>query len=215
MSFMQIYTSNCYGEDLERVRQLGMGIMIASSGSGFMPTKEYKDLPCALDNGAFQCWTRGYPFMDRFFWHTLEKCYSLGLELNFVVCPDLVACGQESLLFSMRYATDRLRGCARLALAVQDGMTPEMVQNHTENGQFSCIFVGGTLDWKWQTAAEWVRFAHDSGSKCHIGRCGTIEALERAASIGADSVDSASFVRNDAWEIIERFRTGQAHPLFD
>lgn len=210
---MKIYTGNIYGEDLVRARELGMGIMIASSPSNWKPTAAYRDLPCALDNGAFRCWQKGYPFMDRVFQETLEKCYRLDLPLDFIVCPDIVMGGMRSLLFSVRYATERLVGCPRMALAVQDGLTPTVVEVPAKEIGFSCIFVGGSVDWKWQTAPEWVRFAHDQGMMCHIGRAGTVEALERAQGLGADSVDSVNFVRNDSWSVIERF-TARNLPLF-
>jgi hypothetical protein len=211
---MRIYTSNLYGNDIERAKELGMGIMISSTPSGWKPTKDYKGLPCALDNGAFRCWQKGYPFMDKFFWATLEKCYQLDLDLDFIVCPDLVSRGIESLNFSLRYAAERLVGCPRLALAVQDGMTPNYLEDATGDVGFSHIFVGGSLAWKWRTAGEWVQFARDHNLKCHIGRCGTMGSLDKAESLGVDSVDSANFVRNNSFDVVGEFVNSGAAPLW-
>jgi len=43
---------------------------------------------------------------------------------------------------------------------------------------------------------------------CHVGRCGTMEALDRAMGAGADSVDSVNFVRNDKWQDLHRYLGG-------
>jgi len=211
---MQVYTSNCYGNALEQARAHDLGILVASTGAtGWGPDKAWKGIPCALDNGAFQCWQRGFPFMERAFFKALEGCYAAGLSLDFIVCPDLVAQGQRSLKYSMEWATERLRG-GNLALAVQDGVTPKDVSLFTPWHHFTHIFVGGTLDWKWQTAPQWVEFAHQHGIRCHIGRCGTLKNLRRALSCGADSVDSSSFARNNSWHILREFQNGHAD-LFD
>jgi len=57
---MKIYSGNAYGKDLEMYRKYDLGIMLASSSSQFGPDKTHKQFSCALDNGAFQCWQRGF-----------------------------------------------------------------------------------------------------------------------------------------------------------
>jgi hypothetical protein len=132
----------------------------------------------------------------------LERCWKCGLSADFIVCPDIVAGGMDSLDFSWSWQK-RLRP-ARLALAVQDGMKFDIV-DHLVAKAFTHIFVGGSVDWKWETAAEWVRVAHDRKMKCHIGKVGTLKNLRLAKLYGADSVDSTSWVRNDSWHIVEEF----------
>lgn len=195
---MRIYTSSCGGKKLETLKECGMGVLIPSSPTR-PPSVGLADVTCALDNGAFSCWQKGYPFMERFFMSTLETCYRLSIPLEFIVCPDLVAKGMESLRFSIRWATERLCGCPCLALAVQDGMTPNLVHKSTSDIHFKYIFVGGTLEWKWDTAKEWVAFAHDNGLKCHIGRVGNRYKIDYCKYIGADSIDSSSFARNGSF----------------
>ena len=70
------------------------------------------------------------------------------------------------------------------------------------------------MEWKWKTAAQWVKLAHEKGMKCHIGRCGTLDKLIYADEIGADSVDSTSFVRNESWVIIDEYRKIKTHQTF-
>lgn len=202
---MFIYTGNADGESLEKVKSMGLGIMVASSAT-WEPRKGYAQVPCALDNGAFQCWRRGFPFMADVFRRSLAKAYEVGLSLDFVVCPDLVARGKDSLDFSMEWATGELRSAPRLALAVQDGMTPNDVMPGYHLRYFSHLFVGGTVPWKWKTAQAWIDHAHAHGKKCHIGQVGTLERLRAAERMGADSVDSTSIVRNGSWDIVETFR---------
>lgn len=202
-----IYTGNADGESLDRVESYGLGIMVASSAT-WEPRKSYARVRCALDNGAFQCRRRGFPFMEDVFLRTLNKAYDVGLTLDFIVCPDIVGGGRRSLEFSMEWACGRLKSAPNLALAVQDGVkTKDITAHHLS--RFSHIFVGGSADWKWSVAGEWVEFAHRHGKMAHIGQCGRIDYLKAAKRVGADSVDSVSFVRNNSWHIIDEFFGGQ------
>lgn len=200
---MQIYTAACGGKRLERMKQLGLGVMISASNR-WKPGPEIKTFPCAFDNGAFRYWQRGFPFLRDLFWEMLRKTFDAGVSLDFIVCPDIVTHGKESLAYSVQWADTELVTCHnRLALAVQDGMTTQMID--WAMNRFSHIFVGGTVEWKWETAKSWVQYAHDEGKKCHIARCGQLDMLRRAEDYGADSVDSTSFMRNESWHIIEEF----------
>ena len=210
---MFIYTGNSAGKKLIKVEELGLGIMIASSPVLF-PNKEIKKFPCALDNGAFQCYRRGFPFMPEIFYNILGKCYRYGITLDFIVCPDIVTGGVDSLKYSMKWAEGELETAQNLALAVQDGMEPFHIQKYMLD-RFTHIFIGGSKEWKWSTAEKWVKFAHDKGKKCHIGRCGTLENLKKAYLYGADSVDSTNFVRNESWHIVEEFNRWKETLLFD
>jgi hypothetical protein len=200
---MQIYTSECGGKKLERVRELRLGVMLSPLA---MSNRDYTGIPLALDNGAFRSWRLGYPFIERLFLHALEQGYKRGWKLDFVVCPDMVAKGMDSLVFSMRWQ-ERLASCDRLALAVQDGMTPQLVDKRTADLGFHTLFIGGTQEWKWKMAAEWVSFARDHGMKVHIGRCGTDGAIDRADALGVDSVDSSNIARNDSWDVVSRYQS--------
>jgi hypothetical protein len=199
---MLIYTGNSIGGDVERVKAYGMGIMIASSPTpGSFMDKRLTEVPCALDNGAFTSKKKGYPFNPYPFLATMAKCQSMGLVLDFVVCPDIPG-SPDSLAFSLKWATGQIPG-TNLALALQDGMTTDEVRPHLRH--FSTVFVGGSVDWKWRTAETWAQFAKDEGKRCHIGQVGTVERLRRALELGVDSVDSTSFVRNDSWHILDEF----------
>lgn len=202
---MIIYTGTARGKKLDSLVSRDMGIMISPSPT-FPPQKDYSRTRCALDNGAFQCWRRGFPFMEKYFWETMEKCYEVGLKLDFIVIPDIVAGGKKSLDFSTKFKDEKLSTTANLALAVQDGIEPKDIDQYCLLN-VSHIFVGGTERWKWKTAKDWAVFAKSEHRKLHIGRCGTKDKMSHASLVGADSVDSVSFARNESWEIVDNFRS--------
>ena len=198
---MKIYTGQTTGVKLEKILNLDMGVMI-SSNPNTMPGKDISKTYCALDNGAFSCFRKGYPFMEDVFLKTLSDSYKKNIKLDFIVCPDVVAGGMDSYYFSLKWAQEGLLTAPNLALAVQDGMMPNKLGNLS---RWKYIFVGGTKEWKWKTAKMWVDFAHDNGKLCHIGQCGRLEYLHNAFRYDADSVDSTSWTINDSFEIVERF----------
>jgi len=68
-------------------------------------------------------------------------------------------------------------------------MTLDSVREHVE--RFDGLFVGGTLPWKLETAAQWAELARAHGKRCHVGRVGNLRRLSWARTeVKADSVDS-------------------------
>jgi len=202
---MKIYTGTVAGEKLEALINAGLGIMISPSPS-FGVRKDFARTFCAFDNGAFQAWRRGFPFMERQFWAALEEAYEAGVKLDFIVIPDIVAGGRQSLDFSLEFREAHLKTCPNLALAVQDGIKPEDLDTFDLFG-ISTIFVGGTEPWKWKTLPEWAALAKKAKKRLHVGRCGTLDSIKTASLRGAHSCDSASISRNDSFDIVEAFRS--------
>ena len=204
---MKIFTGNPCGnyKDIDKLKEYDLGVMLSvgKNGRGIKALKK-EGVHTAIDNGAFMAFEKGFPFNPTLFWKLLGDAFLDGSKPEFIVCPDIVAGGLKSLEFSKKWATEKLVGSQVLALAVQDGMEPKHISDEFL-ANFSQIFVGGSIDWKWQTAKTWVDFAHSKGKKCHIGRCGTYDRLCEARDIGADSVDSTSFVRNKSWHILDKF----------
>jgi len=198
---MQVYTASCGGEKLKKVVELEMGILI-SPGRGCKDIKN-SGVKIAIDNGAYGSWTRGFPFMADVFRSHLADAYKNGVNAQFIVCPDIVAGGLDSLAFSMSWALGELLG-ARLALAVQDGMKPSNIDQAMLKN-FIYIFVGGSIKWKWSTLPEWVKYAKENNKKIHVGRVGSLNKLEYCEKLGVDSVDSSNYARHDSWDVIETF----------
>lgn len=151
-----------------------------------------KDISWILDNGAYSCWVNNTKFDERAFEDALikvEKCIS---RPDFIVVPDIVAGGMQSLYFSLGWI-HKIPAGSPAYLAVQDGMTVRDVLDYID--LFDGLFVGGTLKWKLKTAKTWVDIAHSQNKKCHIGKVGTFRRLVWAKNIGADSIDSSTFVQ--------------------
>jgi len=194
------------GEDLKYIHKFGMGIL-CSSDSRWLPRKQWEGIPVSLDNGAFPAFQKGRGFNEYAFLKALDTIYNLNLDLQFIVLPDIVTGGMKSFDFSMAWA-DRLHG-TNLAFVVQDGMTPlsrgGKISLMLKDDRITTLFIGGSVEWKWRNVEAWVELAHKNGKKCHVGQCGKIEYLRRCQELGVDSCDSASFVRNKAWHILDEF----------
>jgi len=157
-------------------------------------------LSWALDNGTWSAWKNNTNFDSEKFLSCLDKIPS-NLPPDFIVCPDIVAGGIDSLEFSLDWIQD-LPQKYEYYLAAQDGMIKSDVIPHLD--KFSGIFVGGTLTWKLRTAGEWTIVAHKNGLRSHIGRIGTYKNLCFAKFINADSCDSSTFVQASIEECIKK-----------
>jgi len=204
---MKIYSAYHGTKQMEKkMVSRNMGVMISSRAKTY-PDKGIQRLPFfALDNGAFRAWGKGYPFDEYVFLRTLSKCLELGLDLDFIVCPDIVRGGMRSLEFSLRWS-DRIP-CDKLALAVQEGMEEDAVESVLD--RFSYVLIGGADDW-----AKWVKVARRNGKKCHIGKAGNLDRLRYALELGVDSVDSTNFVRHDDFSAVDALYAYREQAEFD
>jgi len=167
--------------------------------------------PWALDNGAFADWKNRRPFNAGRFVRVALTAASSDSRPDFLVVPDIVAGGLDSLRLSLAWADVLEPLGLPLALVVQDGMQPGDIAPHL--GRFSHVFVGGSLKWKIATGAQWVRHAHVHGLRCHLGRVGTRRRVMWAKRIGADSIDSCL----PLWSAdnLATFELGLNHPQLD
>ena len=200
---MKIYTGTCAGDKFQKVKELGLGIMISPSPT-FEVRENFKEVFCALDNGAFQAHRRGYPFQEKLFLETIDSCYKANIELDFIVCPDIVAGGKKSLDFSMEWSEGRLKTAPNLALVLQDGITPDLLRKYGFD-RFEVLFVGGTMEWKKSTFVGWAEFCKSFKKQCHVGQCGPLPFMELCEKVGVTSIDSTSFARNDSWDVVRTF----------
>jgi hypothetical protein len=198
---MIVYTSHPRSKDgAEHMIRLGMGQLIGpyTTSWGKYPRMVYEaGCPLACDNGAYGAYAAGRGWSEYAFLKMLDMVCNNDIRPEFVVCPDIVWAGHESLEFSERWRK-RLPGWP-LYLAVQDGMGRNVCKYEGYDG----IFVGGSVRWKWETAEKWIQMAHAEGKRCHIGRTPTAKHLDRAKEFGADSCDSTNFQRNGYWHHIE------------
>jgi hypothetical protein len=170
---------------LRKFGALGFGEMTCRPA--LMP----KRLPFALDNGAYGDWVHKRVFNDAAFLEHVELVLLSGFRPDFIVIPDIVAAGLESLRFSLDWLPilKPMVGDVPLYLAVQDGMTLDEVRPHLLS--VGGIFVGGTDPWKKSTVATWAELAHENNLLCHLGRAGTYNKVKLARAVGVDSIDSS------------------------
>jgi hypothetical protein len=158
-------------------------------------TQPVEGLPYVLDNGAWPCSQAGKPWEPDPFLRLLERL-GPGLGEGWAVLPDIVGAGQRSLDFSVDFHA-RHRGELRginLALAVQDGMTPDMVRPVLREIGCSVIFVGGsagkdTPNWKWKSLHWWTALGLELGLRVHVGRVNGERRAKLCGELGATSID--------------------------
>lgn len=156
------------------------------------------DWPYILDNGAFHAYKNGEPWDADAFVGRVSQIESMPRDPDFVVLPDVVTNPSKTKERATKWAG--IIGY-QTAYPVQDGITPEDAVEMCDRTDSEYIFVGGTEQWKRETAASFVETAHDNDLKCHIGRPGD---LQWADDIGADSVDTTSIVQSQSWDRLRR-----------
>lgn len=148
--------------------------------------------PYAIDNGAWQAFAGGVPF-DRIAF--LSIVGARGAAADFIVIPDIVGGGVDSLEFSNAWMHE-LATYRNLYLAVQDGMTVASVRAFVMTWpQVAGLFVGGTTEWKDRTIPLWAEVARSIGIGCHVGRVNTKKRLRSCAAAGVTSFDGSGASR--------------------
>lgn len=110
---------------------------------------------------------------------------------DFVVVPDIVAGGLDSLRLSLEWLP-RLRALPRLLLPMQDGMEPSDVGPVLEKWPNVGLFLGGSTEWKLARMYGWGMVAHAYRRYYHIGRVNSARRIRLSAEAGADSFDGTS-----------------------
>ena len=143
-----------------------------------------------LDNGAYVAWKNGTKW-DEKKWLRLAKRISKKERVQWAVVPDVVTDREATLRSYQRWAGFmKYQLGFRLAMAVQDGMTPTDIP--TDDGDSigpDTIFVGGSTEWKWRVLHIWVKaFPH-----VHVGKVNSLKQLTAAHDAGAESIDGSGF----------------------
>lgn len=172
--------------NLAALRDAGWRIMLTPDN----PTPR-EGLKHCLDNGAWGAFQKGIPFdCGRF-----EKLVdTAGLKADFIVLPDIVAGGGNSLAFSVSWLP-RLNSYRSLLLPLQDGMDPKAVLAILRAWPHVGIFLGGTTEYKLATMHDWGVAAAALGRWYHVGRVNSRRRIRMAAACGATSFDGTSATR--------------------
>ena len=114
--------------------------------------------------------------------------YHLGDAARWIIAPDIVGGGVESLKMSVTWRKTWKR-CPVL-IAVQDGMNPRDVYPHLnkETG----IAIGGTTEFKRKMLPIWSSLAGSVGCYLHCLRVNTRRRMVACNLAGVDSIDGTS-----------------------
>lgn len=191
---------------VEACKRHGFGALLSPLSARKLASGRYKlddlsghtqpqGLPYVLDNGAWTCSEAGVPWQPDPFLRLVERL-GPGLGDGWVVLPDIVGAGERSLAFSVDFHARRRGELAglNLALAVQDGMTPDLVRPVLRELGCTVIFVGGsagprTPNWKWKTLHEWTLLGLELGLRVHVGRVNGERRAKLCGDLGATSID--------------------------
>lgn len=141
----------------------------------------------AIDNGAWTAHQQNTEFDGEAFGRMVD---TYGLDADFVVLPDIVAGGMDSLALSVSWIP-RLQGL-RLLLPVQDGMHPGAVVTVLSAHPSVGIFLGGSTEYKLREMGRWGAIAATLERWYHVGRVNTAKRIRLCAEAGATSFDGTS-----------------------
>jgi hypothetical protein len=150
-------------------------------------------LPFVLDNGVWSCHQAAVEWSDEPLLRMIDRFNHRDLKPAFVVAPDIIAAGDESLAFSLDWLRAKRSRCGDLPwlLAVQDGMQVERVREALLEHRLAGIFVGGSTEWKWSTVHAWSELALALGLRVHVGRVNGQRRAQLCSDIGVHSIDGS------------------------
>jgi len=147
----------------------------------------------ALDNGAWGCYTRDERFNTRRFVAALKWAEKQEHKPDWIVAPDLVGCGLQSLHVSCLWLDVLPFYSNTVLIPAQDGMLPSDLSPLV--GPKVGIFLGGTTDWKLKTGGVWGELARERDCWFHVGRVNSQRRLDLCRSWGAHSFDGSGASR--------------------
>jgi hypothetical protein len=107
------------------------------------------------------------------------------------IVPDVPGNAAATLARWPVYAPEVIAAGIPLALAVQDGMTPDDVW--ALEIQPEVIAVGGSTEWKWATVEMWAK----EFDRVHLLRCNSPAKLDWLEKLGVESCDGTGWNRGD------------------
>jgi hypothetical protein len=154
--------------------------------SAIAKTKLRPWLPFALDNDAYSAWSNKTTWSEDQWRIMLDTLHKAGASPSWAIVPDVVADKTATIALWAKYVEEVRQYGWPTAFAVQDGMTKADVPHDAD-----VVFVGGSTEWKWATAAYWV----DAYARVHIGRVNSLKKLLYCEKIGVESIDGTGWMR--------------------
>lgn len=151
------------------------------------PKQPHPEFPWALDNGVFGAHKNNQAWDETNFYAFLDKYMCMGP--SWVVVPDAYG-DRDMTLRRWDSHYPRLKALnprMGLAIAVQDGMTPDDVPDEAD-----IVFIGGSTEWKWRHLNMWT----EAFDRVHVGRVNTPRMLRISEDAGAESCDGTGWFRS-------------------
>jgi len=153
--------------------------------------------PYSLDNGAYSCWDKKHNQWSEVAWRDMELLWYGLLDWArtnnqkpiWAIVPDVVGQCAATIERYARYAPQMAD--FTLAVAVQDGMTPQDVRGL--NPIPSVICVGGTTDWKRDTWKIWA----SEFPRVHVLRVNSPTWIYELDAAGIESCDGTGWNMGD------------------
>lgn len=179
------------GRNRQTLHRHGWGIMVSRADRGHWDIEGFEHV--AGDNGAWSDYQAGRAFDEDGYDRYLGWVEAQAHPFDFLVLPDIVAGGMESLGLSVRY----LNRCGSIAplvlIPVQDGMEATDLDGLV--GPSVGIFLGGSTEWKLARMRYWGEFCRERAIHYHVARVNTTRRMSLAVWSGADSIDGSSVSR--------------------
>jgi hypothetical protein len=186
---------------LARLRELGWGVVMTPDAP------RHEDLPYIIDNGAWAAHQRGVDWGGTYRARFAKLVERFGHGADFIVAPDIVGGGAESLDRSLEWL-EPLAQVAEVVIPVQDGMTADD-RLLRRLGPRVGLFVGGSTEWKLVTLPTWGWVARELRCRLHVGRVNTARRIRYIMQHGATSFDGTSACRFPSTiDLLERARQG-------
>lgn len=167
-----------------------------------------RSLPYALDNGRFPVWSSGKKWDERKYFKLLDRAEKTDHPPKWIVVPDSVGNAKETFTEWAKWTEILKDRKWPFALAVQDGMTPEIVRRQCRPLP-EVIFVGGTTEWKWKTVQIWTR----EFLRVHVGRVNTGRLLWRCHRLGVESSDGTGWFHHVQYKQLVRYLSRSSRSL--
>ena len=159
-------------------------------------TEPMPHLPYVLDNGAWGSIKNGLEWDPVKLAKHFQRYASKSIRPQWVVCPDVVGDAAKTFelwsLWHSRFAWENVP----VFLAVQDGMTVEDVERLAISPDG--IFVGGSTEWKWQTARHWCA----NFKRVHVARVNGLRTLKLCKEWGAESCDGTGWFMGRSAQLV-------------
>ncbi len=150
--------------------------------------KAHSFIPYSIDNGIYADTIAGREWNFKSFLDLLYKAKESKVEPEFIVVPDVLYDAAATRKQFVKYSKilKDLGFNFRLAMAVQDGMTPDDIPSKNV-----VAFIGGSTQFKQAKTNDFVEAGYD----VHVGRVNTLKRLLWASQLGCVSVDGSGWFR--------------------